>query len=570
MKITSNVEDELLPIVLVLQSILGFLQLLDVLKLPYFPTINRLTRPKNFELDQSLVLPLLLLLGISITYVILKQQRKISLIPIISFLLYPYHGLEAALAIASLLSVITTIYVYREFKKYLFWTLLTISGINILSLLHWMLLTPLNVKTPIESLALLELDLFYIASYLAPLIILPLLFTWLIKYMIDWAWDSRLEGNMPHSKNTDKNTVYILLSSAVLLSVISSIYPYLTNINPGGLNIGVDIQVYVDWAKIVNHDITQAFNISGGSRPLIHLMIIFFKRLSGLSFDSTVRYLPAILNPLLVLSMFVFSYEMTTDLRIAAWASFFTATGYQITVNMYSYFLANILGLSLIFLSLGLLFRTIRKGDRKSLIAASALGSLLVYTHPWTFIQYYASIFVSTAISYYHHRKKGKAQEYLKPIVTYLALLAAAELVKSQLFNGYGGVAATSSVVNSLAGLNEFWFSSIYNFRLLFGGFMSNNILLILAIIGAYSIGHKKIHELFLTTLLALTTIVFLIGNEHIKARLLYNIPIGPLAALGFLNIHQRLRDPYIKHAFTIFTVSSMIAYLFQSLANLI
>lgn len=570
MKIKSIVIDELLPIVLVLQSILGFLQLLDVLRLPYFPTINRLTRFKNFELDQSLVLPLLLLLGISIAYVILKQQRKISLIPLISFLLYPYHGLEAALSIASLLSVITTIYVYREFKKYLFWTLLTISGINILSLLHWMLLTPLNVKTPVESLALLELDLFYVASYLAPLIILPLLFTWLIRYMIDWAWGRRLEGNMPHSRNIDNKIVYILLSSAVFLSVISSIYPYLTNINPECLNIGVDTQHYVDWAKIVNHDITQAFNISGGSRPLIHLMIISFKRLSGLSFDSTVRYMPAILNPLLVLSIFVFSYEMTTDLRIAAWSSFFTATGYQITVNMYSYFLANILGLSLIFLSLGLLFRTMRKGDRNSLIAASALGSLLVYTHPWTFIQYYATIFVAIAVSYYHHRKEGKEQEYLKPMVSYLALLAVAELVKSQLFNGVGGVAATSTVVNSLAGLSEFWFSSIFSFRLLFGGFMSNIILLILAIIGAYLMNYEKIQERFLAALLALTTVVFLIGNETIKARLLYNIPIGPFAALGFLNIHQRLRDPNLQHAFTIFTVSSMIAYLFQSLANLI
>ena len=165
-----------LPLVLVFQLILGVLQILDYWRLPFFPTVNRITSPKNFVVNQSMVLPLLILLGIWIIIVGTLSQRLCSFGPLLSFILLPIYGVEVSLAVASMISVIITIYVFRDFEKYLFWSFLTIGGINILILLHWMLLFPLNIKTPIENLALLELDLFYVASYLAPLIVVPFLF----------------------------------------------------------------------------------------------------------------------------------------------------------------------------------------------------------------------------------------------------------------------------------------------------------------------------------------------------------------------------------------------------------
>ncbi len=571
LKLSSDTIDHyILPITSVFQWLLGLLQLLDILNLTFFPTVNRLTRQEQFELEQSLILPLMILMGIWIILTFAHHRRKYSLMPLVSILLYPFYGIEATLSAASLITLIITVLVFKEYERYLYWTFNTLIGINTLSLLHWMLLVPLNLKTGLEHVARLNLDIYYIALNVAPLVILPLLFSWLIKLILRWGWSPKPRTINPHHQRLNKKYTTILLTSAIILSTAATFYPYLSSINPKGLDIGVDIRHYVEWAKIVEHDISQAFNVSGGSRPLIHILILSFKRITGLSTQNAVRYLPAILNPMLVLSVYLLTHEIYRNPAKAAWASFFTACGYQITVNMYSYFLANILGLALIFLSLTFLFRTTRKESKNSLVAASITGSLLVFTHPWTFDQYYATIIVTTAVSYIFYRKAGKETISLKPMVTYIAILGLSELIKSQLFRGVGGIAAGSDAINRLASFGEFWFTSIYNFRLLYGGFMSSILLLSLATIGLYIIeGNKNIPERFFTILTVLTSLVFLIGDETIKSRLLFNLPIGLFTAIGFLHLNQKLQDRKLRNAFTLLTISSMLLYLFQSLANL-
>ena len=224
----------------------------------------------------------------------------------------------------------------------------------------------------------------------------------------------------------------------------------------------------------------------------------------------------------------------------------------------------------MIFLSLGFLFKTLREGNKNSFISASALGSLIIYTHPWTFAQYYLAVVMSTVLSFFNNWRKGKEQKHLKTMISYITILAFAELIKSQFLNLFGGISATSVTIKSLSGLGEFWFSSIYNFRFLYGGFMSNVLLLGLALVGINQLKHEEPPQQFVTVLLALTSMVFIFGNEIIKSRLLFNIPIGLLASLGFLYIRQRFQNQNIRYVFTIFTMSSMLVYLLQSLANLI
>jgi len=84
----------------------------------------------------------------------------------------------------------------------------------------------------------------------------------------------------------------------------------------------------------------------------------------------------------MIVAVFFRAFQAFGDWWLSSWAAFFTACGYQITVGVYSYFLTNILGLCLTFLSLGFLFRSLRRGCKISLALASILGVLLVFTHP--------------------------------------------------------------------------------------------------------------------------------------------------------------------------------------------
>lgn len=152
--------------------------------------------------------------------------------------------------------------------------------------------------------------------------------------------------------------------------------------------MGVDIQAYVEAGEIVECDLSKAFNVMNGSRPLIFSVIYGFQKLLGSDVSTAVRFLPLILNPLILISVFFLAFKTTRDLRLSNWAAFFTACGYHVTVGMYSYLLTNMLALSLIWLSLGFQFRSLRRGCDTSLALASILGVLLVFTHPWTSNQY--------------------------------------------------------------------------------------------------------------------------------------------------------------------------------------
>ena len=227
------------------------------------------------------------------------------------------------------------------------------------------------------------------------------MFMWILKPLLRWGLGKEAVVGEVKKEGKPSHWSVALLLLSISLSVVAALYPYSPAINPRGLNVGVDIQAYVRAGKIVEGNPFQAFNVSGGSRPLIFLAIYGFQGLLGSDVSTAVMFLPVILNPLMVAAAFFLAFEAFGDWRLSSWAAFFTACGYQVTVGMYSYFLTNMLALSLAFLSLGFLFRSLRRGCNVSLASASVLGVLLVFTYPWTFDQYAAATFLTTIISFY-------------------------------------------------------------------------------------------------------------------------------------------------------------------------
>jgi hypothetical protein len=462
------------------------------------------------------------------------------------------------------------ILLYKDLKQCLLWALFTISGINVLLLIHWIILVPLNITNILESIALIKLDFFYYFTYLTPLIIILLLFSWMFKIILKWGWNKIPIKNTPINQTQKNPYINTLLIASITLSIIASIYPYLQSINPQNLLIGVDTEYYINSTEILDSNVFQAFNITGGSRPLIHLAIFSIIRLTGINSLIVVKYFPILLNPLLTISVFFITYQIYRDEKHASWAAFFTASGYQVTINMYSFFLTNMLGLVLAFFSLGFLFRTLREDDISSLLVASLLGTLLVFTHPWTLSQYFASVTALTGFIFYRYRTEGKEYKLLKPLIIYLGILVIAEIAKSIFLKGFGGMAAISLSFEGLEGFFEFWSHNIFSIQFLYGGLHSNLILILLAIAGAFLLDYENIYERYFTILIALTSTVFLIGTEMIKSRLLFNLPIGIFAALGFLHVLHRIENKKMKQVLTLFIVSTMCVYLFQSLAKIV
>jgi len=524
----------------------------------------------KFELGVSLIWPLVLFLGFWTTWVIWKRNFKLFLFPAVALIVLPFLGIEASISIASLQAVIAGLWAYRTLSKFLTGIILLLSVIEGGALLHWIVFLPLGLVSPFEGVAWVETGLFYLASYLVPLLVLSLFFMWFLKPLtrLGLGLGKGFEDFQVEYNRTISWKVILMLVITTCLGVFVALYPHGAGVNPEGRNVGVDFRAYVKLAEEIEDDLSVAFYTYGGARPFALLVIYGFQHLFGLSASNAIKYVPVLLIPCLGLSTFFLAFEVFDNAEIGSWAAFFAVCGIQVTVGMYSYFLTNWLGLSLTFLSLGFLFRALKIEHRYSLVGASVLGGLVVFTHPWTFDQYVAAILVLVGILFYNIRKEGGDFRKLRIIIVYLISLGVAEFVQVLFFHGIGGASAFSTVTSKIIDISKFWYSSIFNFRLLFGGTLSVTFLLVLAVIGVFLFNQKDVPKIYFTSFLALTSIVFLFGDEMIKGRLMFNVPISVFAAFGFhWLLHKKLRA--LGKPLLLFTVLSMVTYTFRALANI-
>jgi len=559
-----------LPYLFSLLFVLGFLQLLDALRVVYYPLLHRATRIVRFELGVSLVWPLLLLLGLWTAWVMMERDLKLLLFPVAALVALPFLGLEASISIASIQAVVAGIWSKKDYREFLFSVLLLLCGVEGLALLHWIVFVPLGWASPLEGVANVEAGLFYLAAYLVPLLILPLLFMWVLKPLVRWGLGREVYVARVRSGVDGVRWSRLLLVFSIVLGVVASLYPYGPSVNPDGRAVGVDYKFHVEWMEIVQDNPLRAFNIGGGPRPLIIIILNAFRQVTGLDASESVKYSPILLIPLLTISAYFLAKETLDDVRYGAWAAFFTVCGVQVTVGMYSFFLTNWLGLSIEFFSLGFLFRALRKKNNFDISVASVLGGLLVFTHPWTFTQYLITTVVISVLYWYRTRPRGLHDDEMKTLITYIACMALAELLKIYIFGGVGGISASSTAIKGSSSFLNFWWNSIFSFRLLYGGTLAMALIWGLCVAGVLILKEENISELFFLIFLVLSSLLFLVGDDTIKSRLVFNIPVGFLSSCGFLYFQNTIRLNKIRYIFSFYIITSTITYLFRTLANIV
>jgi len=560
------------PLLFALLTVLGALQLLDALDVVYYPMIHGASTEMRFDLGLSLVPPMLFLLLIWSFWVLWKRRFLVLPFPVVALSLYSFTSLEAVVSMGSILAVTGGLWANRKIGKYLAGVLAMLGSIEAFALLHWAIFYPIGLSNPFLWYANLEMGLFYLLAHLAPFLSIPLMFLWVPKLIVHWRWGKKVKNESLSWMVGNKESRWskFILFFSIALGIIAAVYPYLPSVNPRNRNVGVDFNNYVEKARLVEQDLSHVVKVGDGSRPFFFLVIYGFQTIFGLDVVSAVKYLPVILNPLLAVSIYFLARELFLDNWIASWSSFFTVCGIQVAVGMFSFFLTNMLALSIVFLSLGFLFRAIRCRCFFSLIIASLIGILIVFTHPWTFDQYFATLFLTAFFILYDDRKESKGYDRFKMILFYLLLLALSELVKIKLFHGYSGVSASSLAIGSFVQVFRFWSSTIFFFRRIYCGLESNFILLILSIVWIFIFRQTFTQKGCLITILIVSSLTFLFNDAMIKSRLLYNIPIGLYTAYSFVWLNKQRKIGDFKLYLNLFVLFNMIVYLFRSLANII
>ncbi|MCX6656275.1 MAG: hypothetical protein NTY03_14310, partial [Candidatus Bathyarchaeota archaeon] len=324
-----------------------------------------------------------------------------------------------------------------------------------------------------------------------------------------------------------------------------------------------------DYYKIAA-DPSWIFTAMGGSRPIYYMLFLAFQRATSLDPLNAIRLLPILLNPLLCASVFFLTREVTRDSSAAIYAAFFTASGFALSAGMYGYWLADMLMLSIIFLSLAALLKALREKSRLFLVVAIALGSLFVFTHPWTFDQYMAAVGGAMILTLIQFRR-GESTHEAKWLIIYCLVIAFTDVLKLLLLRGsVEGFATLGFLFSSLTTPSTLWLDLLNSSRFYVGGYLTNMPLLTLAAVGLVRARERTIPNLILWVLTGSTSFVYLIGDTVIKSRLLYNIPVGILAAYSLFYIDELQVDGKLKKMLKAAIVVSLVSYLFRDLANLI
>jgi len=559
------------PLLSAILTVLGALQLLDALEVVYYPIIHGATGTVHFDLGLSLVPSLIFFLLIWISWVIWKKHFFILAFPVVAISLFPFTSLEAVVSMGSLLAVVGGLLAHREIERYLSVVLIFLGSIEVLALLHWAIYLPVGLSSPFRWYAEVEMGLYYLGAHLAPFLVILLMYIWIFKLFAYWRGRNKVSRDVLEYNEREgvSRRVLLILLLSMSLGIVAALYPYLPSVNPRNRNVGVDFLDYVEIEKIVETDFSQVFNASKGSRPMIHIIIHVFRCLFGLDEITAIKFFPAFLNPFLAVSIFFLALEMFNDGWIAAWAAFFTICGIHVSVGMFSYYLTNMLALSIVFLSLGFLFRALKHMCYINLIFASSIGFFLVFTHPWTFDQYFVVILLMALFVLNADRKSHEGYNKFKMIIVYIFFLGFSEVVKSKLFHGYSGFSASSLAIGHIINLNRFWDGTIFFLRRKYCGLEANIILLVLSIMTILLLKNSSILEVFLTNFLAVSSLPFLFGDSNIKSRLMYNIPVGLYVAYSF-NWLIRQKNKKLKLSLSFFVLSSMIVYLIRSVGNII
>jgi len=364
---------------------------------------------------------------------------------------------------------------------------------------------------------------------------------------------------------------FLFLSLFMLLSIFLVLIPHQSFINNENELVGSDTVTYVKRLILLQEDADQLFykvftapNFE--DRPLSFLLfyavITVFPDNSYHAMDN----LPIIFSPILVLTVFFLTREMTSNDTIALLASFLTAISFQPLIGIYAGLYSNWLALIFGYSSFVFLLRGLRKPNVVNYLAFSVLFFLMMLSHvyTWTLFALFISIFL--LVSYRLKMFQRKAV-----VVVFLIILAsvAFDAGKSLMFDTPFGIERDASIEGdgvNLENLSTFWSDLSQTSFVYAGGMFGNFLLLALCIYWLLRSNLQQMPNLFLAIFLSIGILPILFGDEIIQSRVLYNIPFQIPAAIGLFYLTSQHRGNLLVIATSIWIITMSI----QAVTNFI
>jgi hypothetical protein len=425
----------------------------------------------------------------------------------------------------------------------------------------------------------LETKMFLLTGSLAPVFTLLFLFSWTTKPLLPhYNIMRRLRTLFTQSNNGSKN-VYIkrsfpllLLACPIILSFLVALYPFAPGLNANMNPIGVDVKYYEEWlAKTANKDFFSGITIlffEHPDRPLSLFAIHLVKCASGLTASTVIQFSPLILAPALVSAAYFFVHETKTWSHASLLAAFLAVSSFQITVQMYALSLANWIALIELYLFMGFYFSSLKKKSYSRMAIALLLSITLLFTHAGTWGMSIGVLAAYLLLTIIHYRKnlttiRSETRFLIILILINVSVCIARNYVVGLPVGHFETLQVAQNAV-SIGALESFGYDLFYTLFHTYYGLFVNPMALLLALLGSFIIVSDDTPvNRYLTAWLLSSCIFFVLSSGWgIKSRILYNIPLPVLEAIGLVGIThmvKKLFDPDKTSLIKLLTISLIL-----------
>jgi hypothetical protein len=571
--------NRLFSFVLSVNSILTYLKILDLFAPTFVIYFRRYLTTTRFSINPRIVFLIAILSIFMVFRLVYEYKIKALSSSILSTVFITIlFGIEFLIPFFSMMLIITSIITFKEYNDF-FYDLLMVSSLFEGIILIFYLFLQFGMALPFTFLVELEYNLNQIHGLITPILALALLCTFLVKLSIN-RFVSKIQLPKVSFKEFDIISWLkpeYLLGLALYITVFSITYTWNPNINSQMKPYGVDLPKYLISLEELGTP-TLILTFQHSDRAFLYLLTYFLSQSFNIPINAVITNLPYLLNPLLVLSIYFFVLKSSKSKLFAAVSALITSLSYVPVINIYSYYLSNVLSLSLVYLSLGFLFSSLEEWKPVETIASIILGVLNIFTHPWTFLHYSAAITLHFVWTLYNSRKKNDYYE-VKILFLYLFITGSVYLMKG-FYLGEDQVLSETSVINAPGyESQDFYKNNDLTFNSLYGGLLGNSLLFLTAVLGVSLLQYDERVNMFFISLLTVSLPIYLQNHfkilsgelvNYIPSRILFNQPIGVFSSILILYINNNQKiSPKIKTVLLTFIILTMSVGLLSSLYNI-
>ncbi len=442
--------------------------------------------------------------------------------------------------------IIVPIFSPRLYFNYLGIAMFVLAIIGLISIIP-----PLYQISYVSPIPNFTYHIFVLLSSASPLLVLILVFGLPLKILIYFLLGARLrrveinlktDGVVPYPRKA------IYLSLCVFLAILVTLIPHLPAVNSGHQRVGVDTQYYVKWINVLANTSNpveffdqSVVKIHQGDRPLSLILIYAFTSAFNYELSDELEYLPIVLAPILVVVIYFLAREITSRDDVSLIASFLTGSSYSVLIGIYAGFYSNWVALIIGYVSIIFLLRYLKYSKKRNALFFGSLLVAVLFSHAatWTVLALLISMFLVLIMKFGNFNRKN-----VLILLTAVIVLVVFDLVKIYTIGSPGGIYEDFQVANvTNTGLGQFavrWSNLVYTIQVYYASQFSNVILLGLSVWWLFTLQRFNASNLFLLFFLSLGILPLLFGDPAVQGRVLYDIPIQIIAALGLVSIRNR------------------------------